>query len=257
MRQFGLIGYPLSHSFSQGYFTEKFLHENENGLQYTNFSIASINDFNDLWAKEVNLQGLNVTIPYKKLVIPFLHHASTVVKKINACNCIRKYNHELYGYNTDVIGFEKSLAPFLQPQHTHALILGTGGAAVAVEWVLQKLNINYLLVSRTNADSSESGNAISYDALTTELLSQYTLIINTSPVGMYPDVDELPSLPYAAITAQHHLYDLIYNPAETLFMKKGLAQGATVQNGLNMLHIQAEESWRIWNTSTPPLENEN
>ena len=116
-----------------------------------------------------------------------------------------------------------------------------------------------MLVSRTNAnaDSSESGNAISYDALTTELLSQYKLIINTSPVGMYPNVDELPSLPYAAITAQHHLYDLIYNPAETLFMKKGLAQGATVQNGLNMLHIQAEESWRIWNTSTPPLENEN
>ena len=259
MRQFGLIGYPLSHSFSQGYFTEKFLHENEKCLQYTNFPIASIKDFDDIWVKQANLQGLNVTIPYKKIVIPFLHHDSTVVKKINACNCIRKYNNELYGYNTDVIGFEKSLAPFLQPHNTHALILGTGGAAVAVEWVLQKLNINYLLVSRTNANANswESGNAISYEALTTELLNQYTLIINTSPVGMYPNEDELPSLPYDAITAQHHLYDLIYNPAETLFMKKGLSQGATVQNGLAMLHIQAEESWRIWNTPTPPLENGN
>ena len=155
--------------------------------------------------------------------------------------------------------YAKSLLPFLKSHHTHALILGTGGAAVAVEWVLQKLNINYLLVSRANAiaDSSDAGNTISYEALTTDLLSRYTLIINTSPVGMYPNVDELPSLPYDAITAQHHLYDLIYNPAETLFMKKGLAQGATVQNGLNMLHIQAEESWRIWNTPTPPLENGN
>jgi len=128
-----------------------------------------------------------------------------------------------------------------------------------VEWVLQKLNINYLLVSRANAipDSSDADNIISYDALTTDLISQYTLIINTSPLGMYPNVDQLPSLPYQAITAQHHLYDLIYNPAETLFMKKGLAQGATVQNGLNMLHIQAEESWRIWNTPAPLMENEN
>jgi shikimate dehydrogenase len=259
LRQFGLIGYPLSHSFSQGYFTEKFLHENEKGLQYTNFPIASIDDFNNLWVKEANLQGLNVTIPYKKAVIPFLHHTSSVVKKINACNCIRKYNNELYGFNTDVIGFEKSLAPFLQTHHTHALILGTGGAAVAVEWVLQKLNINYLLVSRANAIqySSDADNLISYNALTTDLISQYTLIINTSPLGMYPNVDDLPSLPYEAITAQHHLYDLIYNPAETLFMKKGLAQGATVQNGLNMLHIQAEESWRIWNTLTPLLEDKN
>ena len=259
MRQFGLIGYPLSHSFSQGYFTEKFLNENERGLQYSNFPIASINDFADLWDKEVNLQGLNVTIPYKKQVIPFLHHASSVVKKINACNCIRKYNNELFGYNTDVIGFEKSLAPFLKPHHTHALILGTGGAAVAVEWVLQKLNINYLLVSRTNVNSAteELGNTITYDSITVDLLGQYTLIINTSPIGMYPNVDQAPSLPYDAITKQHHLYDLTYNPAETLFMKKGLAQGASVQNGLNMLHIQAEESWRIWNTTTPLLENDD
>ena len=249
MRQFGLIGYPLSHSFSQGYFTEKFLHENEKGLQYTNFPIASMNDFDDLWLTQANLQGLNITIPYKKLVIPFLHHASSVVKKINACNCIRKYNNELYGYNTDVIGFEKSLAPFLQPHHTHALILGTGGAAVAVEWVLQKLSINYLLVSRTNANANswESDNAISYEALTTELLNQYTLIINTSPVGMYPHVNEAPALNYEALTDKHHLYDLIYNPVETAFLIEGKKRGTQVKNGLEMLELQAEESWRIWN----------
>lgn len=259
MRQFGLIGYPLSHSFSQGYFTDKFLNENEKGLQYSNFPIATINDFKGLWASQDSLQGLNVTIPYKKSVIPFLDHASSVVKKINACNCIRKYNNELYGYNTDVIGFEKSLQPFLKSHHTHALILGTGGAAVAVEWVLQKLNIQYLFVSRLNASNEavKPTHLIHYDELSAEIIDQYTLIINTSPLGMYPNMDQAPSIPYEALTAKHHLYDLIYNPAETLFMKKGLTKGATVQNGLNMLHIQAEESWRIWNTPTPMLENGN
>lgn len=257
MRHFGLIGYPLTHSFSQGYFSEKFLKENEAGLQYSNFPIATINEFEGLWKQKDSLVGLNVTIPYKKQVIPFLHHASSVVKKINACNCIRKYNSELYGYNTDVIGFEKSLQPFLQPHHTHALILGTGGAAVAVEWVLQKLNIQYLFVSRTNASDHALNpvQLISYDAVTTDILNQYTLIINTSPVGMFPNIHLAPSIPYEAITTKHHLYDLIYNPSETLFMKKGLAQGASVQNGLQMLHIQAEESWRIWNSPIPMLEN--
>lgn len=259
MRQFGLIGYPLSHSFSQGYFSEKFLNENEKGLQYSNFPIATINEFEGLWKQHDSLEGLNVTIPYKKQVIPFLHHASDVVKKINACNCIRKYNNELYGYNTDVIGFEKSLQPFLKPHHTHALILGTGGAAVAVEWVLQKLNIQYLFVSRNelSPESVVSAHLISYDALSPDMLNQYSLIINTSPVGMYPNVDQSPSLPYEVISPKHHLFDLIYNPAATLFMKKGLAQGATVQNGLEMLHIQAEESWRIWNTPRPILDHGN
>ena len=258
MRHFGLIGYPLSHSFSQGYFSEKFLNEKEEGLQYSNFPIDTINEFQGLWSSQDHLQGLNVTIPYKKQVIPFLHHASNVVKKINACNCIRKFKGELYGYNTDVIGFEKSLQPFLKPHHTRALILGTGGAAVAVEWVLQKLNIQYLFVSREVAskDGVDPVQLISYDAVSSDIIDQYTLIINTSPVGMFPNIDQTPSLPYASLTDKHHLYDLIYNPAETLFMQKGLAQGATVQNGLKMLHIQAEESWRIWNTPTPIMDNE-
>jgi shikimate dehydrogenase len=250
LRQFGLIGYPLSHSFSQKFFTEKFLQENILNAKYDNFPIASIESFAGLWKENPNLEGLNVTIPYKKEVIPFLQHSSAVVQEINACNCIRKFNNELYGYNTDVIGFEKSLLPFLKPHHTHALILGTGGAAAAVQWVLQKLNIQFQVVSR-KGNAIEANNEmkayLSYDQLAASVIESHTLIINTSPLGMYPNTDEAPPIAYEGITAQHHLYDLVYNPIETLFMKNGLAKGATVQNGLAMLHIQAEESWAIWN----------
>jgi len=209
--------------------------------QYANFPIPSIESFATLWTEHPNVEGLNVTIPYKKEVIPFLQHSSPVVQAIKACNCIRKFNNELYGYNTDVIGFEKSLLPFLKLHHTHALILGTGGASAAVQWVLQKLHIQYQVVSR-------KGNAnLTYDQLSTSVIESHTLIINTSPLGMFPNLNEAPNIAYDAITAQHHLYDLVYNPTETLFMKNGLAKGATVQNGLAMLHIQAEESWAIWN----------
>jgi len=218
--------------------------------QYANFPIPSIESFAALWKENPNIEGLNVTIPYKKEVIAFLQHSSPVVEAIKACNCIRKFNNELYGYNTDVIGFEKSLLPFLKPHHTHALILGTGGASAAVQWVLQKLNIQYQVVSR-RANSLEANTEIkaslSYDQLAASVIESHTLIINTSPLGMFPNVNEAPNIPYNAITAQHHLYDLVYNPTETLFMKNGLAKCATVQNGLAMLHIQAEESWAIWN----------
>ena len=250
MRQFGLIGYPLSHSFSQKFFTEKFLQENIINVKYDNFPIASIESFAGLWKENPNLEGLNVTIPYKKEVIPFLDHSSAVVQEIHACNCIRKFNNELYGYNTDVIGFEKSLLPFLKPHHTHALILGTGGASAAVQWVLQKLKIQFQIVSR-KGNAIEANNEmkayLSYDQLAASVIESHTLIINTSPLGMYPNTNEAPPIAYEGITAQHHLYDLVYNPIETLFMKNGLAKGATVQNGLAMLHIQAEESWAIWN----------
>ena len=209
--------------------------------QYANFPISSIESFAALWKEHPSLEGLNVTIPYKKEVIAFLQHSSPVVESIKACNCIRKFNNELYGYNTDVTGFEKSLLPFLKVHHTHALILGTGGASAAVQWVLQKLNIQFQVVSR-------KGNAnLTYDQLAASVIESHTLIINTSPLGMFPNVNEAPPIAYDAITAQHHLYDLVYNPTETLFMKNGLAKGATVQNGLAMLHIQAEESWAIWN----------
>lgn len=250
MRQFGLIGYPLSHSFSQKFFTEKFLQENIVNASYQNFPIPSMESFAALWKENPKLEGLNVTIPYKKEVIPFLQHSSAVVQEIHACNCIRKFNNELYGYNTDVIGFEKSLLPFLKPHHTHALILGTGGAAAAVQWALEKLNIQFQLVSRktnTIEENTELKTSLSYDQLSASVIESHTLIINTSPVGMFPIVNESPSIAYECITAKHHLYDLVYNPTETLFMQKGLEKGATVQNGLAMLHIQAEESWAIWN----------
>jgi shikimate dehydrogenase len=226
--------------------------------KYDNFPISSMESFAALWKENPNLEGLNVTIPYKKEVIPFLQHSSPVVQSIHACNCIRKFNNELYGYNTDVIGFEKSLLPFLQPHHTHALILGTGGAAAAVQWVLEKLKIKFQLVSRNinsvkdnlqvnTQSNTELNPSLSYDVLTKSIVEMHTLIINTSPVGMFPNVHDAPPIAYEGITAQHHLYDLVYNPVETLFMKNGLAKGATVQNGLAMLHIQAEESWAIWN----------
>lgn len=246
MRQFGLIGFPLSHSFSQGYFKEKFEREKILDASYANYPIEHIQAFKELWSNDENLQGINVTIPYKKEVIPFLHYPSTVVKSIHACNCIRKFNGLLYGYNTDVIGFEDSLKPFLKPHHNKALLLGTGGAAAAVEWVLGKLNIAYQIVSRT-----ASVDKLAYEQLTPAIVASHTLIINTSPLGMYPNIDNAPSLPYEAITAQHHLYDLIYNPSETLFLQKGALQGASIQNGLAMLHIQAEKSWEIWNAETP------
>jgi shikimate dehydrogenase len=246
VRQFGLIGFPLSHSFSKGYFANYFLTENIADAQYENYPIETIDAFLDLWKINPNLKGLNVTIPYKKAVIPFLQYPSKVVQTIQACNCIRLYEGALYGYNTDVIGFEQSLIPFLKPHHQKALIFGTGGAAAAVQWVLQKLGIPYQLVSRKPAPG-----VISYDSLDAGIIAAHSLLINTSPLGMYPKVDESPALPYEAITAKHHLYDLIYNPAETKFLSLGAAQGATTQNGLAMLHIQAAASWEIWNSPEP------
>ena len=255
MRQFGLIGYPLSHSFSKGFFAEKFLKENIANTQYENYPIDTIQAFSALWENE-QLEGLNVTIPYKKEVIAFIQHPSTVVSKINACNCIRKFNNELYGYNTDVVGFEQSLLPLLQPSHKKALILGTGGAAAAVEWVLQKLSIQYQLVSRNNQANASPLNTpvLSYQALNEDIVHEHTLIINTSPIGMYPNVEEAPLIPYESIGAAHYLYDLVYNPAETLFLAKGKEKGAAIKNGLDMLHLQALESWAIWNAATPPVQ---
>ena len=246
MRQYGLIGFPLSHSFSKGYFANYFSTENMADAQYENYPIESIALLTDLWKNNPSLMGLNVTIPYKKAVIPFLQYPSKVVQTIQACNCIRLYEGSLYGYNTDVIGFEQSLLPFLKPHHQKALIFGTGGAAAAVEWVLQKLGIPYQMVSRKPAPG-----VISYDSLEAGIIAAHSLLINTSPVGMYPQVEEAPALPYEAITPKHHLYDLIYNPAETKFLALGAAQGATTQNGLAMLHIQAAASWEIWNSPEP------
>ena len=242
MKRYGLIGYPLTHSFSQKYFTEKFLKEGLTDHVYENFPIHSITALEEVLSSHSDLRGLNVTIPYKKEVLNFLDQSSPAVELIGACNCIKIIEGKLLGFNTDVIGFEKSLSPFLKPVHTKALILGTGGAAVAVAYVMQQLGIHYQYVSR-----QQTTNSITYTDIDHQVIEEYHLIINTTPLGMYPSVNDCPPLPYQWLTSQHHCFDLIYNPAETMFLQKAAAQNATVQNGAEMLVIQAEESWRIWN----------
>jgi shikimate dehydrogenase len=244
MKRYGLIGYPLSHSFSQKYFTEKFQREGITGCVYDNFPLASIDEFPALIQQQADLHGLNVTIPYKEKVIPFLHAQSEVVKSIGACNCISIENGELTGHNTDVVGFEASLRPLLQPHHKKALVLGTGGAAKAVHYVLNKLGIDFYEVSRTPGTARQ----FSYQQVDEAVIKEHEVIINTSPLGMYPNIDECPPIPYQALTTKHYLFDLVYNPAKTLFLQKGEEQGAAIKNGHDMLIIQAEESWRIWNT---------
>ena len=243
MKKFGLIGFPLSHSFSQNFFTEKFAKENIHNCVYENFPLQSIEEISSLIKSEKQLRGLNVTIPYKQKIIPFLDYKNEVVEKTGACNCIDIINGKLYGYNTDVIGFEKSLIKKLEPHHQSALILGTGGAAKAVEFVMNELNIDYQFVSRK---SSSLNNQISYRDLDENIIQTHTLIINTSPVGMFPAINVCPELPYQFLTPNHYLFDLIYNPEKTLFLQKGEKRGASIINGHEMLIIQAEESWKIW-----------
>ncbi|MBS1948668.1 MAG: shikimate dehydrogenase [Bacteroidetes bacterium] len=243
MRKFGLIGYPLSHSFSQNYFNEKFNREKIADCVYQNFPIEEIGKISAIIASEPELRGLNVTIPYKEQVISFLDFKNAVVEQISACNCIKIVDGRLCGFNTDVVGFEVSLKKKLKPHHQKALILGTGGAAKAVGYVMKKLGIEHMLVSRKPVSS----NCISYYDLNEEIVRSHTLIINTSPVGMYPNVEAYPEIPYCAITAQHYLFDLIYNPGKTMFLKEGEEKGAAIENGSEMLALQAEESWRIWN----------
>lgn len=242
MRLYGLLGYPLSHSFSQKYFTEKFQTLGLRDAAYENFSLPNISELQAILDNREGLEGFNITIPYKKDVLKFLDHASQAVQEIGACNCVRIVNGKRIGYNTDVVGFEQTLAPFLKPHHKKALILGTGGASAAVEWVLKKLGIVYLSVSRT-----ASATTISYEQIDQAIMTTHTLVINTTPLGMYPKIDACPNLPYQFMNEQHHLFDLVYNPVETQFLTKGKAQGASIQNGWEMLILQAEESWRIWN----------
>jgi len=246
MRLFGLIGYPLTHSFSKDYFAEKFKREGVEDCRYENFQLSNITELSRTIDDYPELEGLNVTIPYKESVLSFLDGKNELVKETGACNCIKIVNGKLTGFNTDVIGFEKSLLSKLQPQHKNALILGTGGAAKAVEFVLSKNKIHYTCVSRKYSE-----NSVAYEQLTPAMMEENKLIINTTPVGMYPNVNEILPLPFGAVTPQHFLFDLVYNPAKTLFLKKGEERGATVQNGYQMLVYQAEESWTIWNHGRP------
>jgi shikimate dehydrogenase len=240
---FGLLGKNISYSFSRGYFTEKFKKLNLNTNKYLNFDIPSIQDF-PLILEDKSIKGCNVTIPYKEEIIPFLDKLDQTAKKIGAVNTIKiTKKGNLKGYNSDVVGFENSIKPLLKKYHKRALILGTGGASKAVAFALKKNNIKYRLVSRKPSEKKE----ISYADLTENLMSKYQIIINCTPIGTSPDIDKSPNIPYQFLTDKHLLFDLIYNPEITAFLSKGKEKGAIIKNGYEMLALQAEESWRIWN----------
>ena len=245
MDKYGLIGYPLGHSFSVSYFNEKFKSENIDA-EYINFEIPTIEALPAVLASNPELKGLNVTIPYKEKVISYLDQVSPEARAIGAVNVIR-ISHKgnniiLKGYNSDVIGFTKSIEPMLEKWHKKALILGTGGASKAINYGLRSLGIKTVFVSRY-----ERPGTIQYHRITPEIVKEYNVIVNCTPVGMYPHADACPMLPYEAMDSHTILYDLIYNPDETLFMKKGMEYGANVKNGLEMLLLQAFASWEVWN----------
>lgn len=242
MRLFGLIGYPLGHSFSKKYFTEKFENEGIKDCQYELFPIEEISLLPVLLQENPNLEGLNITIPYKQQALSFLTE-SKIPNGLGACNCIKIVGGKLTGYNTDVVGFKNSFVRHLKSHHTSALVLGNGGASAAVVHCLQKLEISYQIVSRRTRPDSH----LTYADITPALIKETPIIINCSPVGTYPNIDECPLLPYDSISTNHYLFDLVYNPTKTLFLQKGEERGAAIQNGYDMLVGQAEEAWRIWN----------
>lgn len=242
---YGLLGYPLVHSFSQNYFNQKFESENIDA-EYINFEIPDVGMLMEVVAENENLNGLNVTIPYKEQVIPFLDEIDQAASEVGAVNVIKfirgKDGLRLKGYNSDIIGFTDSIKSLLKPHHQSALVLGTGGAAKAVSYSLRKLGLEVQLVSRR-----KSANTLVYEELTKNDLKTYKVIVNTTPLGMYPNVDTCPDIPYRYLTSQHLCYDLIYNPDETLFLKNSRLAGAQVKNGLEMLLLQAFASYSIWN----------
>ena len=242
IKTYGIIGKSLTHSFSPSYFKEKFERENIQDSQYLSFPLANIQDFPKL-LEGYNISGLNVTIPYKQEIIPFLDELRGAAEEIQAVNCIAFEKGKLIGYNTDVIGFERSIEPLLNDGHSYAMIMGTGGAAQAAAFVLRKLHIDYTFVSRQNNDEF-----LSYE-VAEALLSEFPIIINTTPLGTHPNEEDCPLSFFDGIGKEHLVYDLIYNPETTKLLAQCADRGATIKNGLEMLEIQAEESWKIWNQS--------
>ena len=239
-RKFGLIGKDISYSFSRQYFTKKFQELKLENYQYVNFDLPAIDDFSRINLEEVN--GFNVTIPYKEDIIPYLDKVNSKAIRIGAINTIRiTKKGKLKGYNTDEYGFRKSILPLLEKHHKKALILGTGGASKAIAFALKKLHLPYQFVSRKTDDN------FNYNSLTETIIKEHQIIINCTPLGTFPNIDECPNIPYQAISNTHLLYDLIYNPEETTFLRKGRENGATTCNGLKMLQLQAEKAWQIWN----------
>ena len=241
MDRYGIIGFPLGHSFSRAFFTEKFQKEHIDA-EYVNFEIPSAHLLPEIVRSNPHLRGLNVTLPYKEAVIPMLDSMSDEAREIGAVNVIQVREGRLKGFNSDIIGFMGSLRPLLKPWHQHALVLGTGGASRAIRVGLERLGLDWTYVSRTASEGR-----LTYSALTPEVMEHYQVIVNCSPVGMFPKVDACPDIPYHLLSPRHLLYDLVYNPEETLFLKRGAQQGATIKNGLEMLHLQALASWEFWN----------
>ena len=242
MNRFGLIGFPLGHSFSQQYFNNKFKTENLNDCFFELFPIENVESFPELLHAHKDLKGLAVTIPYKQTIINFLTSIDEAASEIGAVNCIKISSQKIIGFNTDVIGFENSIKPILKPHHKKALILGTGGGSKAVQFVFKKLGIEFLLVSR-----SENQQHIQYQDINELICDDYNIIVNATPVGMTPNNDKCPEIPFQFLSEKHLLFDLIYNPAETLFLQKGREAGAQIKNGHEMLITQAEANWKIWN----------
>ena len=241
MKLFALIGHPLGHSFSKSYFTEKFEREYIDAC-YDLFDLASINELPRLLASHPDLCGFNVTIPYKEAIIPYLDELDDVAQEVGAVNTVKVLpNGKMKGYNTDVLGLEHLTSRFSLPNSQPALLLGTGGASKAVQYVLRKNGIPFHLVSRSSGKAD-----FTYDELTTDIIKSHLLIVNATPVGMFPHIEEAPLIPYEAITNQHILFDLIYNPEETRFLRHGREHKADTINGIGMLHAQAEASWEIW-----------
>lgn len=245
MKKYGLVGFPIGHSFSGKYFTELFDKE-QIEAKYYNYQMESIQDLHPILNDVKELAGLNITIPHKTNILPFLDEVDEAIHKIGAVNVVRvtqgNGKPHLKGYNTDVIGFEESVKEHLKPHHKKALILGTGGASKAVVYVMEKRGIEWKYVSRKASEGQ-----FTYEDITPEVIKEYTLIINCTPLGMSPKIGVCADLPYSSMGKDHYLYDLVYNPDETQFLINGQEQGATTKNGLDMLHIQADAAWEIWN----------
>lgn len=244
MTTYGTIGFPLTHSFSRQYFTEKIEREGIADAAYFSFPLTTIEEFPAFLNNNPSLKGLSVTIPYKEKILKYATQLSEEVKQIGAANCITIRGNELTAYNTDIIGFEKSFVKNLKPDHKKALVLVTGGASKAVQYVLKKLGIDFLVVSRKE---NAAENFIQYNQINKAIITEYNIIINTTPLGMSPAEDTCPDLPYSLLTTDNYLFDLVYKPAKTLFLQKGEQQGAVIINGFEMLLIQAEENWARWN----------
>jgi len=246
MRKYGLIGYPLGHSFSKSYFAEKFLRENISGCSYDNFPIPDIGLFPQLVNNEPDLLGLNVTIPYKSAIFSYIDIVDPEAREIGAVNVLKikreKGKIKIYGYNSDITGISDSLLPYLRENVKNALLLGTGGSSRAVCHVLRKFGLNIIQVSRNRREG-----IISYQEINSEMLRDTGIIVNTTPLGMYPDINTRPEINYSLLNEQHILFDLVYNPELTLFLRSGAERGCTVITGLKMLYSQAERAWQIWN----------